>query len=76
MSIKDLEELEKNIRERLDDFRKKNNLFFVSDFKRMLGALIPILKDQSDEIANLRQELAKKEDAVDWANPIVHERKK
>lgn len=74
MSIKDLEGGYYQYVEGMSGVQRWTaaELFIINNIK----ILINILKGQSDEIANLRQELAKKEDAIDWANPIVHERKK
>jgi len=42
---------------------------YVYDYKlQFMGEIINTFKDQSDEIANLRQELAKKEDVIDVNN--------
>lgn len=62
MSIEKLETYGEEMEERLDDFRKKNNLSFVSDFEILVEILISILKDQSDEIASLKQKLAQNPD--------------
>jgi len=35
------------------------------DISKFMQTTIDLFKDQSDEIANLRQELAKKEDVID-----------
>jgi len=48
-----------------DYYNKSQSALNIGKFMLMI---IDTLKDQSDEIANLRQELAKKEDVIDVNN--------
>jgi len=67
MSIEKLEKIRKLLQDFYEGgaFREHNRLILMDNFIR---TTIDTLKDQSDEIANLRQELAKKEDCIDYDN--------
>jgi len=67
MSIEKLEELKDWVLPRTHQYYDTCRTYNTgsAEIYKILDLLIPILKDQSDEIANLRQELAKKEDVIE-----------
>jgi len=67
MGIESLEKIRKLSQDFYEGgaFREHNRLILVDNF---MQTTIDTLKDQSDEIANLRQELAKKEDVIEVNN--------
>ena len=68
MSIEKLEEQKKDYDDDWKRFMENNKHLTINiketEMQRLLKILIPILKHQSDQIADLRQELAKKEDVI------------
>jgi len=81
VSIEKLEELDEDITDFIELLADKPNeledlnpLFAHINIVKILYQLIPILKHQSDQIADLRQELAKKEDAIDIGDVIKEAR--
>jgi len=69
MSIEKLEKTKKSFTERYNFIRTQEPLreimYSLLDVQNYMVETINTFKDQSDEIANLRQELAKKEDIID-----------
>ena len=61
MSIKDLEEI---AIENIIKYQRGENVNLNIFFEEVINTF----KDQSDELADLRQELAKREDAIDYDN--------
>jgi len=69
MSIEKLEKTKESFTERYNFIRTQEPLreiiYSLLDVQNYMREVIDTLKDQSDEIANLRQELAKKEDIIE-----------
>jgi len=72
MSIEKLEKTKKSFTERYNFIRTQEPLreiiYSLLDVQNYMREVVNTFKDQSDEIANLRQELAKKEDCIDYDN--------
>lgn len=66
MSIKKLEEIREIFKDRINLDMLNIGIF--------MGYVISLLKDQSDQIADLRQELAEKEDAINIGDIIKEAR--
>lgn len=68
MSIEKLEKLKEDYDKDWKRFMENNKHLSINikqtEMQRLLKILIPILKTQSDQIADLRQQLAKKEDSI------------
>ena len=66
MSIEKLEELKDWAKPRMHQYYDTCRIYKTGDdnIYKILELLIPILKNQSDQLADLRQELAKKEDNI------------